>query len=131
MWGIEESKPHWEIIDTFKADIVAFTTYPCLFYKDVSEIPKDHYAEIKQHVSKPIAFTEIGWHSAASPEGWESSDEEQAEFIRTFFNLTEELNIEIAVWSFMHDPNSIEPFNSMGLIDNNGISRLSWNEWIK
>ena len=130
MWGIEESKPHWEMIDRFKTDIAAFTTYPGIFYKNVSDIPEDHYTEISAHTTKPIAFTEIGWHAAPSPTGWESSEEEQAEFIRTFFDLTKELNVEIAVWSFMYDPDIFEPFDSMGLIKDDGTKRLAWKEWV-
>ncbi len=131
MWEIEESEPHWEMIDRFKTDIVAFTTYPGIFYKDVSDIPENHYTEIKTHTTKPIAFTEIGWHSAASPTGWESSEEEQAEFIKTFYALTKDLNVEIAVWSFMYDFSIFEPFNSMGLISIEGKEKLAWQEWIK
>jgi hypothetical protein len=131
MWEIEESKPHWEMVDHFKTDIVAFTTYPGIFYRDVSDIPDNHYTEIKTHTTKPIAFMEIGWHSAASPMGWESSEEEQAEFIRTFNDLTKDLNVEIAVWSFMYDIDIFEPFNTMGLISNEGKEKLAWQEWIK
>ncbi len=130
MWKIEESKSNWELIDRFKTDIIAFTTYPGIFYKDVSDIPEDHYAEIKSYVSKPIAFTEIGWHSKDSPDGWESSEQEQAEFIKRFFKLTEDLEIEMAIWSFMYDQDAIEPFDSMGLINNDGTKKLSWYEWI-
>ena len=130
MWEIEKSKAHWELIDKFKSDIIAFTTYPGLFYKDPLKIPKDHYSEIKLHTKKPIAFTEIGWHSKASPKGWESSEKEQAEFIKLFFNLTKELDTKIAIWSFMYDPNSIEPFDSMGLIKKDETKRLGWSAWV-
>lgn len=131
MWEIEGYSPQWDMIDRFKHDIVAFTTYPGLFYRDVSDIPSDHYTEILSHVSKPIAFTEIGWHSAASPEGWESSESEQAEFINEFFDQTEDMNVEVAVWSFMYDPDIFEPFNSMGLISNEDHERLAWDIWNK
>jgi len=131
LWEIEENKPHWEMIDRFKTDLAAFTTYPGIFYRDVSDIQEDHYSEIKLHTTKPIAFMEMGWHSASSPEGWESSEEEQADFIRTFFDLTRELNLEVAVWSFMYDLNSFEPFNSMGLINQQEEEKMAWQEWIK
>ena len=97
MWELEESTPHWEMIDRFKLDLVAFTTYPGIFYRDVSDIPADHYTEILSHVSEPIAFTEMGWHGTASPAGWESSEQVQAEFIETFFELTNDLDMELAV----------------------------------
>jgi len=106
MWEIEENEAHWGLINRFKSDIAAFTTYPGLFYRDPSAIPEDPYTEIQYRTTKPIAFTEIGWHSEASPQGWESSEQKQAEFVDTFFRLTKDLNIKIAIWSFMYDPNN-------------------------
>lgn len=126
------NQAQWQLPDKFaKSDIIAFTTYPGLIYKSPNDIPADYYSEIKSHTSKPIAFTEVGWHSAASPTGWESSEAEQAEFIKKFFNMTKELNREMIIWSFMYDQNTIEPFNSMGLLRSNGSARPAWDEWIK
>jgi hypothetical protein len=134
LWSVDSHDPsneQWWMIDEFNSDIVGFTTYPCLVHKDPSDIPGDYYTEIREHTSKPIAFTEMGWHSIASPQGWESSEAEQAEFIRRFFTLTEDLDPEIVVWSFMYDPDIIEPFNSMGLRRSDGTARLSWNAWLE
>lgn len=130
MWEIEKNEAHWELLDRFKSDIIAFTTYPGLFYRNPSDIPEDHYTEIASHTGKPVAFTEIGWHSAASPVGWESSEQEQAEFIDVFFRLTEDMNVKIEIWSFLYDPETIEPFRSMGLRRNNGTTRPAWNAWL-
>ncbi len=124
------SNSHWELIDDFKLDIVGFSTYPCLVYKDPADIPEDHYAEINEHVSKPIAFTENGWHSEAYPPGWESSEEEQAEYVERFFGLTEDLDIEVTIWSFMYDPGTIKPFDSMGLRRDDGTARPAWDAWV-
>jgi len=131
LWELEETRAHWELIDKFKSDLIAFTTYPGLFYKDPSNIPADHYTEIKSHTAKPVAFTEIGWHSEASPKGWESSEQEQAEFVETFFNLTSGMNVKIDIWSFLYDPETFEPFNSMGLQRDDGTARPAWDIWIK
>ena len=66
----DPSQAEWSLIDRFpRSDIIAFTTYPGLIYKQPSEIPTDYYTEIKAHTAKSIAFTEIGWHSNASPAG--------------------------------------------------------------
>jgi hypothetical protein len=130
-WEISKAVPHWEMMDRFKLDLAAFTTYPGLVYRDVADIPANHYSEIREHTSQPIAFMEIGWHSAASPAGWESSQEEQAEFIRTFFGLTQHLPVEVAIWSFMYDIGTFEPFKSMGLIDAQGNEKIAWGEWVK
>lgn len=126
----DPSKSQWSLLDRFsKSDIIAFTTYPGLVYKTPAEIPPDYYLEIKSHTAKPVAFTEVGWHSAAGPDGWESSDAEQAEFVAIFFNLTKDLGSKLVIWSFLYDQNTIEPFNSMGLLRSDGSSKPAWNVW--
>lgn len=127
----DQTKSQWNLIDKFqKLDIIAFTTYPDLVYKNPEEIPADYYDEIKLRTSKPIVFTEIGWHTANSPKGWESGEDEQAEFVKKFFNLTKNLNKEFIVWSFMYDQKTIEPFNSMGLIDSSTDNdKEAFDEW--
>jgi len=126
----DPSSAEWQLLDRFpKSDIVAFTTYPDLVYKAPDEIPEDYYAEIRSHTSKPIAFTEIGWHSAASPQGWESSESEQADFVGVFFNRTSSLHPEFSIWSFLYDQNTVEPFNSMGLYQADGTPKKAWEVW--
>jgi len=90
----------------------------------------NYYTEIKSHTAKPIAFTEIGWHTDASPTGWESSDTEQAEFVVTFFTLTKDLNKELTIWSFMYDQDIFELFKSMGLRRRDGTAKPAWDEWL-
>jgi len=46
----DESLSQWELLDDFPyIDALAFTTYPCLVFKDPSEIPEDYCAEIREH----------------------------------------------------------------------------------
>ncbi len=119
----------WQLLDRFpKSDIVAFTTYPGLFYKDPSDIPSGYYQAIRSHTSKPIAFTEVGWHSAASPAGWESSESEQASFAEKFLNQSGSPRFEI--WSFLYDQNASEPFSSMGLYGGDGKAKEAWQRWV-
>lgn len=127
----DDSLAQWDLISKFDSDIIAFTTYPGLIYKSPSEIPADYYTDIRSHIdaSKPIAFTEIGWHSAASPKGWESSEEEQAEFVSTFFNLTHSIKPELMVWSFLYDQTTIESFDTMGMFTSAGKEKLAWDVW--
>jgi hypothetical protein len=121
---------HWFLLDRFPSDLVAFTTYPGLIYKTPSEIPADYYTEINHYTQKPIAFLEIGWHTDFSPPGWESSEAEQAAFVETFFRLTNELDMELAIWSFLFDPDIFEPFKSMGLYSTDGHAKRAWDIWI-
>lgn len=127
----DPAKAEWALLERFSdSDIAAFTTYPGLIYKTPAEIPQDYYNEIKRYTKNKIAFTEIGWHSLASPPGWESSDAEQAQFVTSFFSLSKELNVELALWSFMYDQNVIEPFKGMGLRQNEGTAKPAWDEWL-
>lgn len=129
----DPGKSEWHLLEDFAvdSDVVAFTTYPDLVYKDPSEVPNDYYSEIRMHTSKRIVFTEIGWHADASPLGWESSDEEQERFVLRFFSLTSNLDMEVAIWSFVYDQNASEPFGSMGLLTADGSQRPAWNAWVK
>ena len=130
--GINDpDKSQWSLLDRFpKSDIFAFTTYPGLIYKSPSEIPTDYYSEIQTHTKKPIAFTEIGWHSEAGLPGWESSEAEQSEFVTIFFDQTKDLKEEFAVWSFLYDQNTLAPFRSMGLYRRDGTAKPAWSEWL-
>ncbi len=93
----------WHLLDKFpKSDIIAFTAYPYLIYSASEDIPDNYYSEIRTHISKPVAFTEIGWYTDDSIEGWENSEEEQAEFISRFFDLTADLNTEMIIWLHMY-----------------------------
>lgn len=125
-----ESNSEWSLLEKFNSDLMVFTTYPSLIYKTPAEIPADYYKEIKSKTTKPIAFTEIGWPSDSKVQGWESTEQEQIEFTKTFSKLTKNINIEFEIWSFMYDQNTIEPFNTMGLFSQDNKEKLSWNEWI-
>jgi len=128
----DTSNSQWFLLEQFpRSEILALTTYPGLVFTNPSEISSDYYTEIRARTSKPVAFTEIGWHSNPSPQGWESSESEQAEFVTRFFDLVEPLDPEFAVWSFLYDQDTDEPFNSMGLCRrSDGGAKLAWSVWI-
>ncbi len=132
LFGGENSDAHmqWQLLEQFpKADVFGFTTYPGLIYTDPSDIPEDYYLDIKTHTQKEIIFTEIGWTSGSTLEGWESSEEEQALFVERFFALAQESSAQIYIWSFLYDQELEEPFTRLGLIDRQGHEKLAWNSW--
>ncbi len=109
-----------------------FTTYPSLVFGDPAEIPASYYADLATRTAKPIAFTEIGWHSDAAIAGWESSEVEQAAFVDRYFTLIDALRdrIEMTVWTFVYDLPAPQPFASMGLRRSDGTARSAWDAWL-
>ena len=118
----------WETLDDFETDLMVFTTYPCLIYKDPSEIPSDYYSEIVSYTSKQIAFSEMGWYRNDIT-GWESSEEEQVAFIEFYHNATETLPMEFSTWSFLYDQDTFVPFDSMGLLEDGETTSDALDAW--
>lgn len=128
--GSNNASAEWSLLGKFKMDAVGFTTYPDLVFKNPGDIPSNFYSQIQNYTSLPIVFTEIGWHTAAAPTGWESSPDEQAQFVTNFFSLTAGLNKVLEIWSFLYDQSAPAPFNSMGLLNSNGTTRPAWDAWV-
>ncbi len=126
------SKNNWALLDKLsKADLIAFTTYPGLIYKDPADIPADYYTSIRKYTDKPIAFTEMGWSSSAGIKGWESSEAEQKKFVERFFSLTSGLkDIELAIWLHLYPQTIVEPFGAMALFRTDGTSKPVWGAWV-
>jgi len=125
------TKNNWDLLEKFpKADLFAFTTYPGLIYKDPRDIPSDYYSRIKKHTSKPVAFTEMGWFSGRGIKGWESSEGEQARFVARFFELTEDLDLHLAIWLHLYQQTSAEPFGTMALFKTDGTPKAAWEVWL-
>ena len=79
-----------------EVDLIGFTTYPWKRYDTPEDIPDNYYSRLTANISKPIAFTEIGWPSS-------DSEDEQARFLSRFLELTKRMNIEMVNWLFLHD----------------------------
>ncbi len=121
----------WSLLsNASKADFFAFTTYPCMIYKNPSDIPSDYYTNITKYTSKPIGFTEIGWFWEGFA-GWESNKSEQASYIDKFFELTANINLKLAIWPFLYDQTVQIPFDKMGLLHTNETTSPAWLAWIR
>jgi hypothetical protein len=134
-----QSTVSWNLLDMFrdKLDVVGFTTYPSLMYTtQPADMPEQYYAEIATEVtnrlgSVQIAFTEVGWDSDSLSSG---SEQEQADFVPRFFELTRGLDKAFVIWGLLHDvkPPAIgEPLDHAGLRRYNGDIKPAWNEWLK
>jgi len=121
----------WSLLNNIsKADFFAFTTYPCLIFKNPNDMPLNYYCEIKDHTTKPIAFTEIGWFWEGYP-GWESNKTEEADFVIRYFNITKGLNPIFNIWAFLYNSSLIPPpFNKMALLSIYEETSPAWIAWI-
>lgn len=126
----DESATGWQMLDDFPAaDMLAFTTYPYIIYKDPSLIPADYYSRIAGHTSKLVAFTELGWPSGTEAAGYESTPAEQAGFISRFGELTKDLPFKLAIWPFLYEQDIPKPFSTIGLIDKSANPKPALAVW--
>jgi len=90
----------WELLRRFnaKVDLIGLTTYPYQKFTTPDAIPDDYYSKLKQHTTKPIAFTEIGWSSTGT-----NTEKIQSNFLVKFLELTKGLDIEMVNWLFLHE----------------------------
>ncbi len=124
----DPEQAQWTLLDDFESDLAAFTLYPCLVYGDPSEVPDDYLTEIAEYTDQPIVFTEMGWFREGVT-GWESTPEEQAEFIERYFELSEPIDPVFTIWSFYYDQGTFAPFNTMGLVDVNMTETAGLEAW--
>lgn len=126
----DESAADWQLLADFPAaDLIAFTTYPYIIYKDPSEMPADYYSRINAHTQKPVAFTEIGWPSGTEAAGYESTPEEQAAFVSRFAELVADVNGQMYIWPFLYEYNLPKPFTTIGLIGQDGQQKPALAVW--
>lgn len=127
-----EENAEWNLLSLAeKSDFIGLTTYPGLIYKNPNEIPGNYYEEIQEHTTKKIIFTETGWfrESSLSAEGWDSSQSEQADFIRLFFAQTNIMQPEARIWSFVYDPETEDVFSTMGLLMDEQETSEPYETW--
>jgi hypothetical protein len=129
--GLDDpSKAQWAMLDDFSdADLIAFTSYPSLVYRNPSDIPADYFSAIVQHTGKPVAITETGWFRGALP-GWEGSAEKQATYITRLPGLVSTVKPLFVIWPFLFDQSAAQaPFDTMGLLKPGSSTSSAWDAW--
>jgi VCBS repeat protein len=127
--------PQWDLLARFEphSDAVAISTYPLVSlvpprFSDPDLIPDDYYSRISDHTDLPIIFAELGWSAA---ERFGSSNESQADFLRRFEQLTDDMDLILVNYFFLSDTNGFGPFfNNLGLLNRNGEPRDAWDVWL-
>ena len=127
----DPDRSEWQLLSDFpKDDVLAFTTYPSLVFHSPADIPMGYFSGIALHSNKTVGFTEVGWHSGEAPGGWEGNASAQSAFVDLFLRQARSLGASFGVWSFLYDPAAQVPFNSMGLIYDNGTQKSAWGAWL-
>lgn len=90
----------WQLLQRCNelVDLIGLTTYPYRQFPSPADIPDDYYARLVQYVTKPLAFTEIGWSSAGT-----DGEKTQADFLVRFLELTKGLDLAMVNWLFRHE----------------------------
>jgi hypothetical protein len=88
----------WDLLGDLedKVDLIGLTSYPWKHFDSPGEIDLDYYTRLNAYLSKPVAFTEIGWPST-------NTEQEQADFLVRFLELTEGIDLELVNWLFLHE----------------------------
>lgn len=120
---------HSKLIDIFRPelDLVAFTSYPADQYPNPSDIPKDYYERIYDHIRRddPVIFMEIGW-----PSKGKGNEAKQLVFIQRLPSLMGNVRPQILAWSLLHDVDSSSlggDLSSTGLADNSGRAKPAFD----
>ncbi len=119
------AEAQWDLLSMFgeQLELLCLTTYPEFLYGDSpQDIPENHYSILKNIEGLPIVFMEIGWSGKNNKQG----EQQQAEFITRFFELTAETNLSLAIWALLHDWKGGGVFETMGLIDSQGRKKPAW-----
>jgi hypothetical protein len=81
-------------------DVLGITTYPWKKFATPKDLPLDSYRRLERYTAKPIGLTEIAWSSDTAQGG---SEQEQAEYLLRFLELTKGMKLELVNWAFLHD----------------------------
>lgn len=133
----ETREPAWALLDSFagQIDVVAFSSYPYFDFGTPEAIPDSYYVEAWERAGVPIGITEMGWPSRplyTAPESeYGGTPEEQTAFVSRFLELTAEIELAFALWSFQHDLGEAggPAFDSVALRENDGTPKPALEVW--
>ncbi|MFQ6089546.1 MAG: hypothetical protein ACE5K0_11700, partial [Candidatus Methanofastidiosia archaeon] len=133
--------PDWSLIQKFRMDAFAITTYPYMVYS-VEEIPEDYYTQIRNYTDLPLIVAESGFASECcgnTIKNLHGSEEAQMKFLLFLLDGIEEMNTLLWVyWSlYDYEPLSFaetdknDVFNSIGLHYSDGTPKPAFYLWVR
>ena len=129
--------PRWELIDDFgdRLDVFAITTYPSFAFSVARKIPPLYYSQITEHTDLPLGLVSVGYSSARSREGLNSSTAaEQRRFLQRLIRDADELSLTLLIWFAARDPEyatapPLDLLASIGLRTSTDDPKEAWPTW--
>lgn len=129
--------PRWELLDGYgeHLDLFGLTTYPSFAYSVARRVPADYYRQIRDHTKLPVAFAGVGFASAPSRDGVNSSTPaEQRRFLQRLILDADEMKSPLLIWFIGRDASYLTapPYDllaSIGLRDANDRPKEAWPTW--
>jgi hypothetical protein len=137
-WNPHE--PDWELLQKFKMDAFALTTYPYMVYS-AENIPRDYYIQISTYTNLPLVIAESGFASQCcgkTIKDLHGSEEAQVNFLLFLLDSIEDMDPLLwCYWSLCdYEPlpwggtDKTDVFNSIGLQYADGTPKPAFHAWV-
>lgn len=131
--------PDWGLIQRFKMDAFAITTYPYMRY-GMDDIPRDYYTRITTYTHLPLIVAESGFASQCcgkTIKDLHGSEEAQVDFLLFLLGSIEDMNPLLWVYWSLYDYEPLswggtdknDVFNSIGLNHADGTKKPAFFVW--
>jgi hypothetical protein len=127
----------WQLLKAFepKLDVTAISTYPSFSFANAAAIPQNYYSQLSAFTSHPIVIAEMGYASAAGPQGLNSGTErDQDAYLKRALVDAQSLDMPFVVWFAGWDPSYAKDtplgvFQHIGLRNGDNSVKLAWQTW--
>lgn len=127
----------WQLIKAFepKLDVTAISTYPSFSFQNAAAIPDNYYSQLRAFTTRPIVIAEMGYASAAGPQGLNSGTEaDQKSYVKRALADAETLKMPLIIWFAGWDPayakdTSFGVFQHIGLRSADNSVKPAWQLW--
>ncbi len=129
----------WQLVKAFdpKLDIMTISTYPSFAFSSASAIPADYYAQLSAFTDRTIAVAEMGYASAAGPQGQNGgTEQDQNAFLTRALSDAEKMKMPFVIWFAGWDPSFAKDsgygvFQHIGLLRDDNSQKPAWHTWVE
>lgn len=133
--------PDWALIQKFRMDAFALTTYPYMVYS-MDDLQRDYYTQIRKYTNLPLVVAESGFASECCGKvikDLHGSEEAQVDFLVFLLDSIEEMDPLLWVYWSLYDYEPLswggtdvnDVFNSIGLRYSDGTPKPAFYVWVR